>query len=90
MYPTVVVVLAETQRSMTDICEISRPDPSKIADPAASEAPSSLVGPINSTMDNEAKSSPSRALQSQEAQEHGLEKVIFEVNLKESRVSTSG
>ena len=35
MYPTLVIVLVKTRRSMTDICEISTL--SKVADPLASE-----------------------------------------------------
>ena len=63
MYPTVVILLIETQRSMTDICEISPSNASKYAGPGASEArpatPGHLsfaVGPIYSTTDNKAES----------------------------------
>ena len=96
MYPTVVMLLIETQRSMTDICEISKISPtnaSKLAPPVPSEARlanlghlSSAVGPVRSTTDDEAESQRSRALQSQGGQEHGLE-VILEV--KESQVGTT-
>ena len=84
MYPTVVMVLVETQRSMADICEISPSNASRLAGPVASEArPATLghlsfaVGPVHSATDNEAESQRSRALQSQGGQEHG--EVILEV-----------
>ena len=71
MYLTVVMVLVETQRSMTDICEISSSNTGRIPGPVGSEArPATLghlsfaVGPVYSTGDNEAESQPSRALQS--------------------------
>ena len=75
MYPTIVIVLVETQRSMTDICEISLPNISRLAGPAASDHearaenlrhPSFAVGPIYSAMDDEAESPPFRALQSRD------------------------
>ena len=57
MYPTVVIVLVKTQRSMTDICEISPSNVSKIAGPVAPKARSAtlghlsfVVGPIDSTI----------------------------------------
>ena len=99
MYPTIVVVLVETQRSMVDICEIGPSSPSKIAGAGASDCEaragtlghlSFAVGPIDSAMDKEAESPPSRALQREDGQGRGLENDILEVNLKESRVSTSG
>ena len=71
MYPTIVVVLVETQRSMVDICEIGPSNASKTAGAAASDHeahPTRLgrlsfaVGPINSAMDKEDESPPSRAL----------------------------
>ena len=96
MYPTIVIVLVETQLSMKDICEISLPNASRLADPATSEARAATLGHppfavelINSTMDNEAKSPPSRAWQSQGVQGRSLEKVILQVRVKESRVSAS-
>jgi len=86
MYPTVVILLVETQRSMTDICEISPSNRSKLAGPAASEAwPAPVghlffaVGQVHSRTDNEAESQRSHALQSQDGQERGLEEVILEV-----------
>jgi len=95
MYPTIVRLLVETQRSMVDICEISQANASRLTGLVASEAraatlghPSFTVGPINSTMDNKPEFSPSRTLQSEDVQERGLEKVILE--LKESRISTGG
>jgi len=95
MYPTVVTVLVETQRSMTDVCEISPSNAGRLAAPAGSEARpatfghlSFAAGPVHSTTDNEAESQRSRVLQSQGGQEHGLEEVILEV--KESQVGSSG
>jgi len=94
MYPNLVMLLIETQRSMTDICEISPSNASRLAGPAASEArPATLghlsfaVGQVHSTTDYEADSQLSRTLQNQGGQEHGSE-VILEV--KESKVGTSG
>jgi len=92
MYPTVVVVLVETQRSMTDICEVS--SATKIAGPAPPESrPATLghlsfaVGPMHSTIDIELESQWPPALQSQDGEEHGIEKVILE--MKESQVDIS-
>ena len=80
MYPTVVIVLVETQRSIMDVCEISPSITSKLARPMASEAyPATLgrlsfaVGPVHSTTDDEAESQRSRALQSQGGREHNLD-----------------
>ena len=94
MYPTVVIVLVETQRSMADICEIGPPNASQLAGPVASEArPATLghlsfaVGPVHTT-DDEAESQRSCVLQSQGGQEHGLQDVILEV--KENQVRASG
>ena len=94
MYPTLVILLVETQRSMPEICEISPSNTRKLAGPVASEArPATLghlsfaVGPVYSTTDNEAESQGSRTLQSQGGQEYGLE-VILE--MKESQVGASG
>jgi len=81
MYPTVVVVLVETQCLMTDIYECPPPNASTRVGPVASG-----VRAAGSAMDKEAESPPSRALQSEHVQERGLEKVILEV--EESRVST--
>jgi len=96
MYPTVVIVLVEAQRSMTDICEISSSNAGRLAAPVASEArpvaPGHLsfaAGPVHSTTDNEAESQQSHALQSQGAQEHGLEEGAI-LEIKESQVGTSG
>ena len=44
MYPTVVIVLVETQRSMTDIYDISVPNASRAARPVASEARAATSG----------------------------------------------
>ena len=94
MYPTVVIVLVETQRSMTDICEINVPNAGRLANPMASESRAATLGHLsfavmNSTTDNDTKSLSSRASQSKDVQERDLEKVILEVNLKENRASTS-
>jgi len=95
MYLTVVIVLVKTQCSMMDICEISPLNTSRLVAPVASEAcPATLghlsfaVRPVHSTMDNEAESQLSHALQNQDGQEHSLEELIFEVT--ESQVGTSG
>jgi len=97
MYPTVVIVLVETQRSMTDVCEIYPSNASKFAGSVASDPrPATLghlsfaVGPVHSTTDNEAESQRSGTLQSQGRQEQlgASEEVILE--LKENRVCTSG
>ena len=71
MYPTLVIVLIETQRSITDVCEIGPLNASKPDGPVASEARSTTlghlsfaVGPIHSTADNRAESQRSRASQS--------------------------
>lgn len=86
MYPTLVIVLVETQRSMVDICEIIPSNASKFAGPQVSEARpatfghlSSKVRPIHSMMDNDSESQRCRALQNQDEQEHDPEKVILEV-----------
>ena len=86
MYPTVVILLVETQRSMMDVCEISSSNASGYMGPMASEArPATLgrrvpfaVGLSHKTTDDEAESQRSRTLQSQGGQGHGLE-VILEV-----------
>jgi len=95
MYPTLVILLVETQRSMTDMCEISPSNASKFAGPVVSEARQGTLGHLSfaigsgySTTDNEAESQPSRTLQSQRGHEHGLEEVILEV--KESQRNISG
>ena len=95
MYPTVVIVLVETQRSMVNVCEIGTSNASKLARPMASEPrPAALgrlsfvLGPVHGTTDSEeAESQRSRALQSQGGQEHSMGEVIHEV--KEHQVSTT-
>ena len=94
MYPTVVILLVETQRSMADICEISSSSAGRLAGPVVSEAHPATLGHLsfavmNSTTDNDTKSLSSRASHSGDVQERDLEKVILEVNLKENRASTS-
>jgi hypothetical protein len=94
MYPTVVILLVQTQRSMADICE-SRPlNASVLARRVASDArPATLghfsvaTGPIYRMMDNGAETQRSRALRSQVAggQEDDSE-IILEV--EESQVGT--
>ena len=93
MYPTAIIVLIETQRSMADVCEISPSNASKFAGPVGSEARPATLGhlsfavePIHSTMDSEAGSQRSRALQSQGGHEHDLEAIL---EVKESQVGTS-
>jgi len=95
MYPAVVIVLVETQRSITDVCEISPSNASKFPGPLASEARhatlghlSFAVGPIDTTVDNESEYQRSRMLQSQGGHEYGLEEAIPEE--KESQAVTSG
>ena len=90
MYPTVVIVLIETQRSITDVCEISSSNASKPGGPVSSKARPATLGclsfavePVLTTTDNETESRQSLALQSQDGQEQGLENFIGEV--KESR-----
>ena len=90
MYPTLVVLLVQIQRSMTDICEISPSNASRPAGPLASETRhatlghlSFAVGSVHSTTDIEAKSQHSDALQSQSGQEHRLE-VVLEAKDSES------
>ena len=94
MYPTVVIVLIETQRRpMTDICPSNA---NRFTSLVASEArPATLrqlsfaVGPIHSRTDNEAESQRSRASHRQGGQEHGLEKIIIEVEESGNQVGTS-
>ena len=45
MYPTVVMVLVQTQRSMVDVCEISPSNASKIIGPVASKVRVSVAEP---------------------------------------------
>ena len=98
MYPTVVIVLVETQRSMADVCEIGPSNASKLGAPVkAPVAPeahpatfghlSFAVGPVHSTAGDGVESQCSRVLQNQGGPEHGLEEVIREV--KESQVGTN-
>jgi len=94
MYPTVVILLVETQRSMSDICEISPSNASKFAASSGSEArPATLghlsfaVGPFYSTTDYEAESQLSPALQSQHGRKDGSEEPITEV--KEHQVGVA-
>ena len=67
MYPTVVIVLVETQRSIVDVCEFSPSNVGKLAGPVAAEAlPATLgqrslaVGQIHTTTDNEGECQRSR------------------------------
>ena len=89
MYPTVVIVLVETQGSMTDVCETSQSNTSKLKGPVASKALPATLGPTlghlsfevgsvnDSTTDNETESQRRGALESQGWQEHDLEMVSF-------------
>ena len=87
MYPTVVMVLVQTQRSMADVCEIGPSNARKFTAPVASEARPTTLGrlryvvrPVHNTMiDNEAESQRSRALRSHGGPEHGLDEDILEV-----------
>ena len=72
MYPTVVIVLVETQRSMVDVCEIHTSNASTLAGPVASESRPTTLGhlsfavrPGHSTTDSEAESQLSNALHNQ-------------------------
>ena len=94
MYPTMVIILVETQRSMMDVCEISPSNTSKFPGRVARPAILGHLSPlpsgqsIHSTMDVEAGPLRSRALQSQGGQEYGLlGELILEV--KESHIDTS-
>ena len=91
MYPTVVIVLVEKQRSMTDICEVSSSNASNSACPIASEARAATLGHLSfavgstcSTMDSESESRSPRVSQSQDRL---LEKVILEIR---SQTGSSG
>ena len=86
MYPTLVIVLIETQRSITDVCEIGPSNASKPAGPVAFEARSTTsghlsfaVGSIHSAIDIEAESQCSRRSQLRGGQEHGSEEDTLEV-----------
>ena len=87
-----VIILVETQRSMTDICEINQSNASNLAGPVSSEARPATLGHLSfaagPVTDNEAESQRSRALQSQGGQEYSLEEVILEV--QESHAGSSG
>ena len=81
MYPTVAILLVESQRSMMDFCKISRSNASKLAGPVALEAQPATSGfvvrrlwPVHCTMNDKAKSQRLHALQ-----DHCLEQVILEV-----------
>ena len=96
MYPTVVIVLVETQRSMTDICEISSLSATKLADPMASEARYATLGrlsladgPVQSITGAKAEFWPSSTFRSQDGQGHDLEEVIVEVKDAERKVGSS-
>ena len=77
MYPTAIIVLIETQRSIMDVCEINPLNANNPGGPVASEArPENLgrlsfaVGPVHSTTDDETESQLSRVFRSQGGQEH--------------------
>ena len=95
MYPTVVIILVETQRSVADICEISPSNASRLVGPVASAVrPGTLgrlsfaVGTVHSSTDNEAQPRRSRALQSQGGLEYDLEEVLLEEH--KTHAGTSG
>ena len=83
MYPTVVIVLVETQRSMTDIYEISQSNTSKIEGPVASETLPATLGHLSFDVRsvhrtyNEAESQRWRALENQGWQENDFEMMSF-------------
>ena len=59
MYPTLVIVLVESQLSMIDVCEISPSNGNKPAGPVASETRPATLGHLSfahSATDNEAES----------------------------------
>ena len=75
MYPTVVIVLVETQRSMADFCEIGPSYTSRLPGPGASEPRLATIGSLSfaaasflTTTDNEAESQRVRASESQVGQ----------------------
>ena len=85
IYPTIVIVLVETQRSMADVWEISPSNASKFAGPVATEVRpatfghlSFAVGTAHTSTDIEVELSRSRTLHSRSGQEHGLEEVVLE------------
>ena len=95
MYPTVVILLVETQRSMSDVYVISPPNGSKLVGPLTSGTRpatlghlSSAVGTVHSTTDKEAEYRRSRTLQSRGVEEDGLE-ITLEIKLKESQADTA-
>ena len=95
MYPTVVIILVQSQRSVTDICEISPSTASRLAGPVTSAAhPATLghlsfaVGTVHSSTDSEAEPQRSRALQSQGGLEYDLEEVLLEEH--KTHAGTSG
>ena len=88
MYPTVVIVLVETQRSMADVCGISPSNACKAAGlvaseprPATLEHVSFVLGTVRSRIDDEAKS------QCSHASKCDLEEDILEVKEPESDVA---
>ena len=88
-----VIILVETQRSMTDLCEISPSNASKLAGPMTSEARPATLGHLSfaggqvySTTDNETESQRSGAIRSRGGQEYGLEDIL---EVKEDQVGTS-
>ena len=94
MYPTVVVLLVESQRSMTDVCEISPSNASQFAGRLGSEARhatlghlSFAVGPVESLMDSEPESQ--RFLLSQSRGGQGRDQEDQE-DILESQVGTDG
>ena len=84
IYPTLVIVLVETQRSMSDICEISPSNASKIPGLMASDTRAATLGhlsfaagTVHSTTDNELESQRSWIPDGQ-LEEHGF-KVVLEL-----------
>ena len=94
MYPTVIVLLVESQRSVMDNIAINPSVASKLAGPVPSETCSEILGhfsfvtwPIDNTMENKPESQHSRASESQDGQECGLgDPIEPEIEVKESQV----
>ena len=86
MYPTVIIVLVEKHRSMTDICEAGTSDASGLAGLMASEPrPATLghisfaVGSTYRTMDGESESQRPHVSQSQDREAYSLGNTILDI-----------
>ena len=81
-----VIVLVETHRSMTDICEVGLSDAGNFEDSMSFETRPPTLGHLSfadgtaySTMDSVSESQRPSLSQSQDGQEYCLEKVILEI-----------